>query len=323
MSDEDSPTDEYLFATPGNPIPEGTKSGIVVTPDDIKIRYARWEPHIHPSKGTVVILHGRTECIEKYFETIEDLRHRGFGVLTFDWRGQGGSSRLLRDRRKGHVENFNQYLTDLETVLTEIALPDCKPPHYIMGHSTGGLVALMAAPALTNRIRRMVLAAPLLALNSLPIRQSRLQSILGALTFFGLGRLNLARDRSPENQRQFLSNKLTSDTARFERNRRIVETHEDLQVSYPTIAWVFAACRAMARVNAPGYSNAIGIPTLMISAGNDPIVSPMAVELFGRQMRSGAFLTISGSKHEILHERDIYREQFLAAFDAFVPGTEV
>ena len=127
------------------------------------------------------------------------------------------------------------------------------------------LVALMAAPALTNRIRRMVLAAPLLALNSLPIRQSRLQSILGALTFFGLGRLNLARDRSPENQRQFLSNKLTSDTARFERNRRIVETHEDLQVSYPTIAWVFAACRAMARVNAPGYSNAIGIPTLMIS----------------------------------------------------------
>ena len=55
MSDEDSPTDEYLFATPGNPIPEGTKSGIVVTPDDIKIRCARWEPHIHPSKGTVVI----------------------------------------------------------------------------------------------------------------------------------------------------------------------------------------------------------------------------------------------------------------------------
>ncbi|MEP0940584.1 MAG: alpha/beta hydrolase [Rhizobiaceae bacterium] len=323
MSEEETPSDEYLFSTPGNPIPVGAISGVVVTPDDIKIRHARWEPHIHPSKGTVVILHGRSECIEKYFETVENLRNRGFGVLTFDWRGQGGSDRLLKDRRKGHVENFNQYLTDLETVLTEIALPDCKPPHYIMGHSTGGLVALMAAPALTNRIRRMVLAAPLLALNSLPIRQSRLQSILGALTFFGLGRLYLARDRSPENQRQFLSNKLTSDTARFERNRRIVETHEQLAVSYPTIAWVFAACRAMARVNAPGYSNAIGIPTLMISAGNDPIVSPMAVELFGRKMRSGAFLTISGCKHEILHERDIYREQFLAAFDAFVPGTEV
>ena len=79
----------------------------------------------------------------------------------------------------------------------------------------------------------------------------------------------------------------------------------------------------MARVNSPGYSNAIAVPTMLISAGNDSIVSPTAVELFGRQMRSGAFLTISGSKHEILTERDIYREQFLAAFDAFVPGTEV
>ncbi|NKB52421.1 MAG: hypothetical protein GKR97_09385 [Rhizobiaceae bacterium] len=71
------------------------------------------------------------------------------------------------------------------------------------------------------------------------------------------------------------------------------------------------------------YSNSISIPTLLIAAGNDPIVSPSAVELFGRKMRSGAFLTISGARHELLQERDLYREQFLAAFDAFVPGTEI
>lgn len=313
---------EHLFETQGNPIPNGARSGFVTTPDEIKIRYARWETSVHPSKGTVLILHGRTECIEKYFETIEELRGRGFGVLTFDWRGQGGSDRLLRDRKKGHVENFDQYLTDFDSILTEVALPDCKPPYFVLGHSTGALVALLAAPALTNRIQRMVLAAPLLALNRLPIRQSRLQSILGALTFIGLGRLYLARDRSPENQKSFLSNNLTSDTARFERNRQIVETHEDLAISHPTISWTFAACRAMARVNSAGYSNSIAIPTLLVSAGNDPIVSPTAVEGFGQRMRSGAFLTITGAKHELLHERDFYREQFLAAFDAFVPGSE-
>jgi lysophospholipase len=31
-------------------------------------------------------------------------------------------------------------------------------------------------------------------------------------------------------------------------------------------------------------------------------------------------LTIDGARHELLHERDLYREQFLAALDAFVPG---
>ena len=38
-------------------------------------------------------------------------------------------------------------------------------------------------------------------------------------------------------------------------------------------------------------------------------------------MRSGSLLTIDGARHEILQEADIYREQFLAAFDAFIPGT--
>ena len=323
MSVIDVDSEAKLFTTSGNQIPEGAVCGLVQTPDEINIRFARWLPISHPSKGTVIILHGRTDCIEKYFETIDNLRQRGFGVLTFDWRGQGGSDRLLRDPRKGHIENFDHYLIDFETVLTEIALPDCKPPHYVLAHSTGGLVALLAAPALANRIRRMVLASPLLALNRLPMKQSRMQSILGALTFMGLGRSYMARDRSVANQKTFISNNLTSDTARFERNREIVESREELSISLPTISWVFAACRAMTRVNSPDFSNAITIPTLLIAAGNDPVVDPKAIEQFGRNMRTGAFLTISGAKHEILQEREIYREQLLAAFDAFIPGTKI
>lgn len=39
-------------------------------------------------------------------------------------------------------------------------------------------------------------------------------------------------------------------------------------------------------------------------------------------LRLGTLLTIDGAAHEILQERDLYREQFLAAFDAFIPGTD-
>ena len=109
-----------LFSGDENPTPEGAQPGFITTPDEVRLRYAKWSPKLRPSKGTVLLLHGRTECIEKYYETVEDLRERGFGVLTFDWRGQGGSDRMLKDPRKGHVENFNQYLIDLETVLTEL-----------------------------------------------------------------------------------------------------------------------------------------------------------------------------------------------------------
>lgn len=311
---------DALIGTPENPVPDGAIVGVLEAPDGASIRYARWETSVRPSKGTVLLLHGRSEYVEKYFETVEDLRMRGFGVLTFDWRGQGGSSRLLRDAQKGHIEHFNQYLTDLETVLTDVVLPDCKAPFYVVGHSTGGLIALIAAPALKNRVRRMMLISPLLELNNLPVKQALLQRALGFLTFMGLGRSYLMGHRTTLEKRKFEGNKLTSDPNRYQRNKDILLKDEALAISSPTIAWLFAACRAMARVNVAGYSNAIAIPTLLVAAGSDAVVSPAATEAFGRKMRSGSFLTISGAKHELLQERDIYREQVLAAFDAFIPG---
>ena len=312
-----------LFATPDNPIPAGARVGRVETEDGFRIRHARWQAAVRPSKGTVILLNGRSECIEKSFETVHDLRLRGFGVLAFDWRGQGGSTRLIPGVEKGHIDTFGQYVTDLETVLRRIALPDCRPPYYLMGHSTGALVALLAAPDLTNQIRRMVLVSPLLRLAGLPVRQGTIQKVFGALTLLGAGKLSAVRNWQPPETRNFIANKLTSDTHRFQRTRQLMIDHPHLRTGPPTVGWVFAACRAMEEVTVPGHSNAIAIPSLFVAAGHDTVVSPGAIEAYGRSMRSGAFLTIPGARHEILDERDVYREQLLAAFDAFVPGTEV
>ena len=312
-----------LHAIEDNPIPEGARVGYVETPDGFRLRHARWQAAVRPSKGTVILLHGRAEFIEKGFETIHDLRLRGFGVLSFDWRGQGASTRLIEGVVKGHIDTFAQYLTDLETILSKVALPDCRPPFYIMAHSTGALVALLAAPDLANRVRRMVLVSPLLRIARLPLRQTTLQRFLGAMTLLGLGHVSAIRNWQPPETRNFIANRLTSDTHRFQRTRTLLTKLPALRTGPPTIGWVFAACRAMEIVNEPGYSSAISVPTLFIAAGGDTVVAPSAIETYGRAMRSGAFLTIPGARHEILDERDAYREQLLAAVDAFVPGSEV
>jgi len=306
-----------------NPVPENARVGFVETPDGMKLRYARWQTALRPSKGTVIILQGRAESIEKYFETITDLRERGFGVLTFDWRGQGLSSRLLRDPDKGHIEHFDQYLVDLETILSEVALPDCTGPFYMLGHSTGGLIALLAAPALSNRIRRLVLISPLMGLRGLPVSQKTVQRLGGLLSFIGLGRIALRGGGRDLINRKFVGNNLTSDTERFHRNGVVLKEEPDVSIGAPTVSWMFSACRAMETINTPGFSGSIMIPTLLVAAGNDPIISPESIENFGTKMRSGAFLTIFGAKHELLQERDVYREQLLSAFDAFVPGSEL
>lgn len=312
-----------LLANPDfNPMPANAVAGMALTPDGINLRYAHWKTTNPPCKGTVLLLHGRAEYIEKLYETVTDLREKGFDVLTFDWRGQGGSDRMLEDRRRGFVEHFDQYITDLDTILTDIALPDCRAPYYILSHSTGSLVALLAAPMFANRIRRMVVTSPLLGFKSIPVAQSTLKWIVGTLHVLGLGDRYMAGGATPDENRAFSGNRLTADLKRFQRNSEFAGQFRDTTIGGPTASWIFAAIRAMEIANDPDFYNRISIPTLIVCAGNDEVVDNQAAEFLGRRLRSGSCLTIPGAKHELLQERDRVREQLLAAFHAFIPGVE-
>ena len=112
----------------------------------------------------MVLLQGRAEFIEKYFETVRDLRARGFAVATFDWRGQGLSDRALADRRKGYVRSFTEYAIDLETIMEQVVLPDCPPPIFAIGHSMGAAIGIRACHDGSRWFERMVLSAPMIAL---------------------------------------------------------------------------------------------------------------------------------------------------------------
>lgn len=307
---------------PDYPAPDGAIAGKAKTSDGHELRHARWKASVYPGLGTVLLLQGRGEYIEKQYETITDLRERGFDVLCFDWRGQGGSTRLLENERAGYVDDFDQYVLDFDTILNDVALPDCKAPFYILAHSTGALVALLAAPDFANRIRRMVLTSPLLGFGKIPVSQAVTKYIAGALCTFGMGEVYLPGGVTYPENRPFTGNRLTSDIERFSRNAKFMEAFQELTIGGPTAAWVYAACRAMERVHDPDFYSRITIPALLIAAGNDQVVSNQAIEDLGRRLRSGSTLTIQGAKHEILQERDIFREQLLAAFTTFVPGSK-
>ncbi len=310
-----------LFEIEGNPIPAGASVGHFVTADGIRLRHALFNRIKDKSKGTVIILNGRNECIEKYFETIRDLNNHNFGVATFDWRGQGGSDRLIDDPHKGYVRSFNDYATDLEQFFSEIVLPDCRGPFFILAHSTGALVALLAAPSLINRIQRMVFSAPLIELTEQAFAQPTIKLLSGILRYTGFGKRYMVGSSRPRETQPFIGNKLTSDPDRYRRNSRLYEEHPLLGLGGPTITWVNAACRAMDAVANPDFQARIHIPTLIVAAGSDQVVSTAAIERYVQRLRSGALLTIDGARHEIIQEKDSFREQFMAAFYAFVPGS--
>jgi lysophospholipase len=310
-----------LVSTEENPAPPNGRSGMLAVPGGVRLRHATWRTVKPPCKGTVVILQGRAEFIEKYFETIADLREAGFDVCAFDWRGQGGSGRLIHDPAKGYIESFEQYVDDLDAILNGVALPDCRPPFFILGNSTGSLVALLAAQRIATRIQRMVLCCPLLRFGELPFAQPVVIGGAGFLATFGMGTFYMSGGKRMHERRSFAGNRLTSDMARFERNEKIAIAHPEIAIGGPTAAWIHAAGTAMKQASDPDFIGSIAIPTLLIAAGLDRVVSVQAIEELGFKMRSGHTVLVAGARHEILHERDVYRQQVFAAFNAFIPGS--
>jgi len=309
-----------LVSIPANPVPDDMVAGSIKTSDGVNLRFARWTPPTG-RKGTVVVLQGRAEFIEKYFETVRDLRARGFAVATFDWRGQGLSDRALADRRKGHVRNFSEYGTDLEAIMEQVVLPDCPPPIFCVAHSMGGAVAIRACHAGSRWFDRVVLSAPMIALP-----HGRLSSVAGPLARFlrllGRGSAYVpAANASVSNTTDFIGNVLTSDPVRFARNALVLEEEPALALGAPTVNWAHAALRQMNEFGQAGYAGHIRQPILMVAAGRDEVVSTPAIEQFGLNLLAGRHLILAGARHEILQEQDLYRAQFWAAFDAFVPGT--
>jgi len=305
-----------------NPVPNGAVSGSITTVDGISLRFARWRPTARRNQGTVCLFHGRAEQIEKYFEVVGDLRRRGFAVATLDWRGQGGSDRRLRNRRKGHVDSFTEYDRDLDAFMQDVVLPDCPPPHYALSHSTGGLICLRAAQSGRARFARMILAAPLAGLGPMNFSQPTVCRIAGFLTAIGLGELDAPGTKGTGiDEVPFETNLLTSDAARYSRNVEIVTEAPEIGVGPPTVGWLYAACQAIREAADPDFGPSIKVPTLVVAAALDRVVSLRAIETLVAELRAGAQVVITGSRHEILMERDTIREQFWAAFDAFIPGS--
>jgi lysophospholipase len=309
-----------LVSIPANPVPEDVVTGTLKTSDGVSLRFARWHPP-PGRKGTVCIFQGRAEFIEKYFETVRELRSRGFAVATLDWRGQGGSERKLDDPRKGHVGDFTDYEDDLETFMKQVVLPDCPPPLFAIGHSMGGTIMMRLARQGSRWFDRIVLSAPMIRLSG--ARHSGLARFTArAMRYAGMGSAYVPGGSDiVQSSGPYIGNPATSDPVRHARTKAVLEAGPDLGVGSPTVSWLNAAYRAMNEFADPAYPSKVRQPLMLVAAGRDEIVSTAAIEDVAIRLRAGSHLIVAGSRHELMMEQDRYRGQFWAAFDAFVPGT--
>lgn len=149
---------EQILKDPRFGAPTGWQWGQFKNADSARIRYgfSLAEKPI----GTVVILPGFTEFGEVYFETIREFLAKNYSVYEIDWRGAGGSDRMIKDPDRASSLGFDHDVEDLDQFLNTIVLKQSKKPVFLVAHSMGSHIALRFLHDHPGIVTKAVLSAP-------------------------------------------------------------------------------------------------------------------------------------------------------------------
>jgi lysophospholipase len=286
--------------------------------DDLRIRY-RIDRPAGGERGSVLMLQGRAESVEKYEEVIAGLLERGLAVYAFDWRGQGLSSRLLPEPLKGHVESFEDYLHDLHRFVEDVWQPDGA--RYLIAHSMGAHLALRYLAERDYRVDGAVLCAPMIDLKTQRWPREIAPMIVGGMVNMGLADAYVPGSRPYlPTERKFENNPLTTDRERFDRFPALLRARPELTVGGPTFGWVRAAFDSIEVLRQSGYVGRIASPIHVMVGDSDVIVDLEAARRLTRHLPQGRFEVIENARHEIMLEHDAVRDRFWRAVEQWFGG---
>lgn len=291
----------------------------MITPDKRKIRYAYWKAPENRKNLTLVILQGRASFIEKHSEFVQDLLKLGYDVFTFDWAGQGLSTRLTQHHHKAHIDSYDTFLKDADQFIRSHVKATLSQPIILFGSSMGGHLALRYMADYPHQADGAVLESPMLNIPTKPFPEwvARLLVYGGSYLGFeeayapGYGDFDPAKDI-------FEKTNNTSDRTRFLRQRQYALLYPTHVVGGPTYGWVKATFDSIDKMGKPNYLNKITEPILLLNAGGDTTVLNADDSKTCEKLKKCNLINYKASKHHIIVEKDEIRNQFWKDFNAFM-----
>ncbi|MEM6491470.1 MAG: alpha/beta hydrolase [Pseudomonadota bacterium] len=264
----------------------------------------------------VLLLNGRTECVEKYAEVVAELGARGRPAATLDWRGQGRSGREGRPG-VGHVRRYQDYLDDLDALLAG-PFADLPRPFDVIAHSMGGHLALRWTLANDQQVRTLALSAPMLDLRFQGLTRKLGRLGLAAACLLGLGKATAFKHAHTASDAAaaawFPTNPLTYDRPRFDAWTGFLVDHPDLRLDAGDFAWLRATFRSIDALKR-ALPDRFPVPTLFCVGDEERVVSAAAIRA-AADRPNGRLLALERCRHEPLIEDIAVRAAFWAAWDA-------
>jgi lysophospholipase len=265
----------------------------------------------------VLILPGRTECVEKYGRAAADLGRRGYASVTVDWRGQGLSDRVTDRPMLGHIARFTDYQRDLRAILAALPALGLPDRHFMLAHSMGGTIGLRA---LVDGIpfRAAAFTAPMWGIHIAPSLRPLAWALASGARAAGRGQMLVPSTNltcyltiAP-----FDGNLLTTDAEMFAWMKSHVIERPELALGGPTLHWLHEAlleCRRLRAAPSPDT------PALTFLGERERIVAVEAIEQRMARWPNGTLDRVRHAEHEVLMETPAIRtrafDQITALFD--------
>jgi lysophospholipase len=291
-------------------IPTGMRFSDWAAADGWPLRSFSW-PQPGAVRGSLLFLGGRGDFVEKYLEALAHWHDAGWHLDGFDWRGQGGSGRLLSDPLICHQPSLDPLLRDLAGFVDHWCRT-VPPPRVIVAHSMGAHLTLRLLATGHRGIDAAVLASPMIDIRvgAVPGRVLGLAARTAAL--FGLAERKVwGRDIGD------IGGRMTSCPDRRDDKAWWKAEKPEIASGPPSWGWVGAACASISKLRPRDLAD-VDVPVLMLASRRDPIINVRAIERAREHVPGAELMVVDGTGHELLREADAVRLPVLARIDAFL-----
>ena len=261
-------------------------------------------------KGHVVYVEGLNEPTQKTYELARDFNKAGLSFSVFDRMGQSHGGRFLNNRFKVHSQGFQHDADDLITFVKAIIPKQEKVT--LLGHSTGGLIALMAYHDHPELFTQPLINAPLLGIMNQHIRGHEHQFAALMLPQW-IQRLYIPGGCDwglRGTDKRLPQNTYSSHPERMKLHDYFAENNTSLRNGDPTMGWLWHACRAIVTARNPLWLRAVE-PVTIVTAGMDTITDNSHVFKAIKDLPSAHHIHIKDAKHETLFETDGIRDRII------------
>lgn len=123
--------------------------------DGTKFFMQGWEPENANPKALVLLVHGLGEHTARYAHVGKALTDAGYALASFDLRGHGKSGGA-----RGHASSLDAYMQDIRQFVRLMEKRYPNLPHFMYGHSLGGLLTLAYSIQYGKHLRGVLVTGP-------------------------------------------------------------------------------------------------------------------------------------------------------------------